>query len=142
MSVAMSALSRFEDTIAAEATPPGRSALALIRLSGARAHEIGRIAVVGFPERPRAATLCEIRDADGALLDRAVVLRYDAPASFTGENSVEISCHGGAAVPASILAALIAAGARQAEPGEFTRRAVLNGRSEERRVGKECRYRW
>ena len=128
MSVATSALSRFEDTIVAEATPPGRSALALIRVSGARAHEIGRTAIVGFPDRPRAATLCEVRNAANVVLDRAVILRYDAPASFTGEDSVEISCHGGMAVPASILAALIAAGARHAEPGEFTRRAVLNGK--------------
>ena len=128
MSVATSALSRFEDTIVAEATPPGRSALALIRVSGARAHEIGRTVIVGFPDRPRAATLCEVRNAANVVLDRAVILRYDAPASFTGEDSVEISCHGGMAVPASILAALIAAGARHAEPGEFTRRAVLNGK--------------
>jgi tRNA modification GTPase len=62
------------------------------------------------------------------MLDQAVVVRYDAPASFTGEDAVELSTHGGSTVPTTIVAALIAAGAREATPGEFTRRAVLNGR--------------
>jgi tRNA modification GTPase len=72
--------------------------------------------------------LSDLRDARGALLDSAIVVRYESPASFTGEDSVEIISHGGATVPATIVAALIEAGARAAGPGEFTRRAMLNGK--------------
>lgn len=72
--------------------------------------------------------LARVRDEEGNRLDQAVVTRYDAPASFTGEDAVELSTHGGSTVPATIVAALIAAGARAAAPGEFTRRAVLNGK--------------
>jgi tRNA modification GTPase len=69
-----------------------------------------------------------VRDETGATLDQSIVIRYDAPASFTGEDSVEIVTHGGALVPATVVAALLAQGARTATPGEFTRRAVLNGK--------------
>jgi tRNA modification GTPase len=72
--------------------------------------------------------LSHLRDDAGNTLDEAVAVRYDAPASFTGEDAVELSTHGGSTVPATIVAALIAAGARLATPGEFTRRAVLNGK--------------
>ena len=81
-----------------------------------------------WPNEPRVATLAMLRDADGAPLDQSVVIRYDAPASFTGEDAVELTTHGGVTVPATIIASLIAAGAREAAPGEFTRRAVLNGK--------------
>jgi tRNA modification GTPase len=73
------------------------------------------------------SVLVTLRD-DGAPLDQALVTRYDAPTSFTGEDMVELSTHGGAVVPATVMAALIARGARLALPGEFTRRAVLNGK--------------
>jgi tRNA modification GTPase len=72
--------------------------------------------------------LSNVHDEEGRPLDQAVVVRYDAPASFTGEDSVELSTHGGSTVPATVVAALLAAGARTAAPGEFTRRAVLNGK--------------
>ena len=110
------------------ATPGGRGALAIIRLSGPLAHEIARRVVAKWPDRARVATLSHLRDEAGQLLDESVVIRYDAPASFTGEDAVELSTHGGSTVPATVVAALIAAGAREATPGEFTRRAVFNGK--------------
>ena len=116
-----------EDTIVALATPPGRGALSVIRVSGPRAHEVGRAIARTWPAMPRQAVLTSIHD-NGSELDRAVVTRYDAPASFTGEDAVEISTHGGLVVPATIIAALVDRGARMALPGEFTRRAVLNGK--------------
>jgi tRNA modification GTPase len=122
------ALAGATDTIVAEATAHGRGALAVIRLSGAGSHDVARRVIDKWPDEPRTATLTHLRDADGATLDQAVVIRYDAPASFTGENAVEITTHGGATVPVTVAAAFIAAGARQAAPGEFTRRAVLNGK--------------
>src|SRR5438094_10573732 len=88
------------DTIAAEATVTGRGALAVIRVSGPRCHDIcGRI-VHPWPTVPRVATLSGLRDANGMLLDRAIVVRYDSPASFTGEDAVDITTHGGVTVPA------------------------------------------
>ncbi len=117
-----------DDTIAALATAPGRGAIAIIRLSGARASDIGARIVRPWPASARIATLCEVCSPGGERLDQAVVTRYEAPRSFTGEDLVEIACHGGWVVPASILATLIEAGAREALPGEFTRRAVLNGK--------------
>ena len=116
------------DTIVAAATPLGRGALSTVRLSGPRAHEIARTVCRRWPSAPRQAVLTEIHDAAGTTLDRAVVLRYDAPQSFTGEDCVEFSTHGGVLVPTTVMAALIGLGARVAEPGEFTRRALLNGK--------------
>ena len=81
-----------------------------------------------WPLTARRATRCAAVDAAGRLLDRPVVIAYDAPRSYTGDPVVEIATHGGTIVPTSIVAALVAAGARPATPGEFTRRAVLNGR--------------
>jgi len=118
-----------DDTIAALSTPAGRGAIAVIRLSGGDAHAIARQIVTPWPESPRRVAHCRICDErDGQELDRALVTRFDAPQSYTGESMVEIACHGGLAVPAAILEALTARGARLAEPGEFTQRAVLNGK--------------
>lgn len=117
-----------DDTIVAVATPPGRGALAIVRLSGPRAHAIAGAVVRPWPLAARAAHLCTAIDAAGTLLDRPVVTTYDAPRSFTGEPVVELATHGGSIVPAAVMAACVAAGARPAAPGEFTRRAVLNGR--------------
>jgi len=119
------------DTIAALATAAGPGAFAVVRLSGPAAHDILRALSAPGGEAPpaRVATLVELRDpVGGEPLDRAIVLRYEAVASFTGEPAVEISCHGGWLVPALVLDACLAAGARRAEPGEFTRRAYLNGK--------------
>src|SRR4051794_17745617 len=116
------------ETIVAQATPSGRGALALIRLSGRDAHRIARDALSRWPSAPREAMLATVRDTSNASLDQSVVIRYDAPASFTGDDCVELITHGGLVVPTTVIAALIARGARLALPGEFTRRALLNGK--------------
>ncbi len=118
------------DVITALATPPGRSALAIVRLSGNDAHECAAKLLDPFhPEPNRQNRLCSIRHPETSeVLDRAVYSVYAAPNSYTGEDMVEISTHGGLIVPAGVLEASIAAGARQADPGEFTMRAVLNGK--------------
>ncbi|MFN2563524.1 MAG: tRNA uridine-5-carboxymethylaminomethyl(34) synthesis GTPase MnmE [Gemmatimonadaceae bacterium] len=115
--------------MAALATAPGRGAIAVVRLSGAGADVIAGRVVRPWPIALRVATLCEVYSPrSGERLDQAVVTRYEGPRSFTGEDVVEIACHGGWVVPTSVLAALIETGAREALPGEFTRRAVLNGK--------------
>ncbi|HET9039381.1 MAG TPA: tRNA uridine-5-carboxymethylaminomethyl(34) synthesis GTPase MnmE [Gemmatimonadales bacterium] len=117
------------DPIAALATPAGRSALAVIRLSGTGVFEIAARVIAGFTAgMPRTAVLATFRDADGQPIDRGLYTTFPKPHSYTGEDLVELSCHGGLLVPARLLAALHAAGARPAAPGEFTRRAVLNGK--------------
>ena len=122
-------LARGTDTIVAVATPPGRGALAIVRMSGPQALEIAGRHLRPWPPHPRTATVCVVHNgAEERLLDQAVVTTFVAPASFTGENLVEISTHGGLTVPASVVGALVLSGAREALPGEFTRRAVLNGK--------------
>jgi tRNA modification GTPase len=117
------------DPIAALATPPGRAALALVRLSGSGAFAVAARVIRGFrTDRPRHATLATFVDAEGEPIDRGVYTIFPGPASYTGEDMVELSCHGGQLAPARLLSALHAAGARHAAPGEFTRRAVLNGK--------------
>ena len=116
------------DTIVAIATAPGRGAVALVRVSGDTAHVLGARHVRPWPAEPRRVALCEVLDSSGGVLDRALVTRFDAPHSYTGEDVVEIATHGGVTAPALVVAALISSGAREAEPGEFTRRAVLNGK--------------
>ncbi len=117
------------DTIAALATPPGVGALAIIRLSGPQAHEI-LLACTKRPRplEPRRATLVRVLSAAGHVLDEAVATWFAAPASFTGEDVVELCCHGGLLVTRRVLERLLACGARPAEPGEFSRRAFENGR--------------
>ena len=123
------ALPGADDTIAAVATPAGRGAVALVRLSGERAFAVAERVVRPWPIPDRVATLCAVREpAGGALLDRALVTAFAGTRSYTGEPLVEIATHGGVVVPAAVLAALVAAGAREALPGEFTRRAVLHGK--------------
>jgi tRNA modification GTPase len=115
-------------TIAAIATAPGPAAIAVVRLSGPDAFRVAGDVAVGFVgSRAREVRLLTLRDADGAI-DRALVTAFPGPASFTGEDVVEFSCHGGAFTAARVLSACLAVGARQAFPGEFTRRAVLNGK--------------
>lgn len=116
------------DTIVALATPAGRGALSIIRVSGPGAHEIGRALLDRWPSRPRQAVVAHVRDASSVVLDQVVVVRYDAPSSFTGEHAFELTTHGGGVVPATVLTAIVERGARLALPGEFTRRAVLNGK--------------
>jgi tRNA modification GTPase len=119
-----------DDTIAALATPGGRSAAAVIRVSGPRATEIAsRITREPLPP-PRTAALRTLfrDDAHQEPIDRGLVTVFPGPRSYTGEDVVELSVHGGHLVPALIIERLILAGARQALPGEFTRRAMLNGK--------------
>jgi tRNA modification GTPase len=116
------------DPIAALATPPGRSALAVVRLSGRGAFEVAAKVIQGFrADRARTATLAVFRDGE-EVVDRGLYTVFPAPHSYTGEDLVELSCHGGQLAPGRLLSALHAAGARPATPGEFTRRAVLNGK--------------
>jgi tRNA modification GTPase len=117
------------DPIAALATPPGRAALALIRLTGVGAFGIAAQVITNFRADPaRHATLATFRAEDGEVIDQGLYTVFPGPHSYTGEDLVELSCHGGLLVPGLLLAALHAAGARPAAPGEFTRRAVLNGK--------------
>lgn len=116
-----------DDTIVALATAAGRGAIAVIRLSGARAIDIAR-ALGASGLQPRRATRVALRHPNGEPLDDALITWFAAPRSYTGDEVVEIATHGGHVVPALVLAACVAAGARPATPGEFTRRAVLNGR--------------
>ena len=115
------------DTIVALGTPAGRGAIAVVRLSGNDALKIARSHVDPWPVHTREMSVCTLRDGK-KMLDEALVAFYSRPHSFTGEDMVEIFTHGGHAVPASVMAVLIESGARQALPGEFTRRAVLNGK--------------
>ena len=122
------------ETIAAIATAPGEGAIAIVRLSGpdtfTLADRIFRCSAPA-PSQRAPGTFVHgqvVAPASGEVLDDALLLVFHAPHSFTGENSVEIQCHGGAQAARRILDALISAGARQAEPGEFTKRAFLNGK--------------
>ena len=117
------------DTIFALSSGRPPAAVSIIRISGPVAHEAGR-RVAGSLPKPRMAAVRELRHPEtGELLDEALVLPFAAPASSTGEDVVELHCHGGRAVVDSVLEALAAIGGlRQAEPGEFTRRAFENGR--------------
>lgn len=117
------------DTIVAVATAPGRGAISIVRMSGRNAFAIAERIADPWPIIPRRATLCRVfNPGQSNTIDQALVTSFIAPDSFTGEDLVEISCHGGLYVPAAMVQALIACGARQAEPGEFSRRAVLNGK--------------
>ena len=117
------------DTIVALGTSPGRSAIAVIRLSGPDAHAIAAKVCLVWPVQARMSTRTVLRDPlTGSPLDDALVTRFDAPRSYTGEALVEFSCHGGLTVQRDITAILVSLGARPARPGEFTQRAVLNGK--------------
>lgn len=99
-----------------------------MRASGPGVRALASALLHPVPTIERRATYALIRDADGVAIDDVVATLFAGPHSFTGEDILEISTHGGAIVPAAVLAAAIRAGAREAEPGEFTRRAVLNGK--------------
>lgn len=115
-------------TIFAPASGGGRAALTVLRLSGPAAGSLLEALAGGLPP-PRRASLRSLRAPDsGETLDRALVLWFPAPASYTGEDCAELHLHAGSAVVEGVAAALVALGARPAEPGEFTRRAFLNGR--------------
>ena len=114
------------DTIFALATPPGRGAVAIIRISGPDTADILR-AIGAGTVKPRLASVRNLRH-DGRLIDQALVLYFVGPNSYTGEDTAELHLHGGRAVIEAASQALIDLGVRPAEPGEFTRRAFQNGR--------------
>lgn len=121
------------DTIAAIATPPGQGGVAVVRVSGSEA----RLVVEKVLRRGRGRGLPQARTvyvgtvheaSGGAAIDRVIAFWMPGPRSYTGEDVVEVQCHGGSLVSGRVLESLLAAGARAAEPGEFTKRALLNGR--------------
>ncbi len=124
----------FSDTIAAVSTPYGKGGVALIRMSGDDALSIAEKFI--FPKSKKSFSeiksnfvfLADIKSPDGKILDEALVTIFRAPRSYTGENIVEISCHGGILLTQNILSAAFSAGAVQAGPGEFTRRAFSAGK--------------
>lgn len=131
----MSTYSPF-DTIAAVATPFGKGGVAVIRLSGSEAVSVtSRIfrprsgkAITDYPARQAVWGDILFPDGSDRVLDDGLCIRFPAPHSYTGDDTVEISCHGGILVTRSVLDACLSAGARLALPGEYTRRAFLNGR--------------
>ncbi len=119
------------DTIAAISTPPGRGGIGIIRLSGSNARGIAESILKtrgDFSWEPWTAALAQLTDAGGHTIDHVVVTFFAAPKSYTADDVVEISCHGSPVVLRHALERACAAGARLAEPGEFTLRAYLNGR--------------
>jgi tRNA modification GTPase len=120
------------ETIAAISTPPGEGAIALVRISGPDAVSIAEKIFRGQESPSRFVShvqhLGEIVTESGGLIDEVMMSIHRAPASYTGEDIVEISCHGGTLVTAKVLEACLHAGARGARPGEFTERAFLNGK--------------
>ncbi len=123
------------DTIAAVSTPRGKGGVAVIRISGPEALAVGDAVFSKklSETKPRCAVYGKIHmpqpDGSRVEVDDGLATVFLAPASFTGEDTVEIACHGGALVTSVVLSAVLAAGARQAEAGEFTRRAYINGRT-------------
>ena len=120
------------DTIAAISTPPGEGAIALVRISGAHAIQTADKIFRGKEQPSKFASLVqhlgEIFSAENQLIDQALLSVHRAPASYTGEDLVEISCHGGTLVSAQGSRSMSVCGARAARPGEFTERAFLNGK--------------
>lgn len=113
------------DTIAAPATAAGQSAIGIVRISGPAATPIAS-AICGRVLAPRRAEFCRFRAADGTPIDEGVAICFPAPGSFTGEDVVELQCHGSPVVVDWLLEEAFSQGARPAEPGEFTLRAFLN----------------
>ncbi len=117
------------DTIVAIATPPGRGGIGVVRISGGTALDVARALLAGSPAlQPRHATLARLLDVAGREVDEVLATFFPAPHSYTAEDVVEISAHGSPALMRTLLRAAQGAGARLAEPGEFTFRAYLNGR--------------
>ena len=113
------------DTIVAAATPPGTGGVGIVRVSGREVERIARAMLGSLPE-PRTATYRNFRNTSGERVDVGLALYFPAPASFTGESVLELHGHGGPVVISLLVDAVIELGARQAEPGEFSKRAFLN----------------
>jgi tRNA modification GTPase len=122
---------QLHDTIVAIATPPGRSGIGVVRLSGPSARPIAERILrlrAGHAWRPWTSTLADLLDHDDQVVDHVVATFFEAPRSYTAEDLIEISCHGAPVVLRRCVERACAAGARLAEPGEFTLRAFVNGR--------------
>ena len=116
------------DTIFSQATAMGRAGVSVVRVSGPLSHEIGTQMVGSLPQ-PRATALRMVKGRDGSFIDQALIISFSGPESFTGEDVVELHLHGSIAIMRRVLEELgLFEGARLAEPGEFTRRALENGR--------------
>lgn len=116
------------DTIFAQATAMGRAGVSIVRVSGPLSHEICTQMVGSLPQ-PRATALRMVKGRDGSFIDQALIISFSGPESFTGEDVVELHLHGSIAIMRRVLEELgLFEGARLAEPGEFTRRALENGR--------------
>lgn len=113
------------DTIAAIATASGAGGIGIVRVSGPASQQIAQ-GILGLCPAPRHAAYLDFKSADDALIDRGIAIFYPNPNSYTGEDVLELQGHGGTALMQILLARCIELGARQAEPGEFTRRAYLN----------------
>ena len=117
------------DTIVALGTPPGESGIAVVRISGPEAFDILASLARGVPrEAPRKLSLVILRDGAGEPIDEVLVAVMCSPASYTGEDMAEISCHGSMQVVTELLEEIVRLGGRLASPGEFTKRAFLNGK--------------
>jgi len=115
------------DVIVAVATAAGRSAVGVVRLSGAHLDAYLQ-PLLGRRPMARRATLTDFLDQDGTPIDTGIALYFPRPNSYTGEDVLELQGHGGSAVLGQVLARCVELGARIAQPGEFTRRAFLNGK--------------
>jgi tRNA modification GTPase len=115
------------DTIAAVATPPGRGGIGVVRVSGKNIKSLV-LKVIGYVPEPRYASLGKFFDEDGQVIDQGIALFFPAPHSYTGEDVLELQGHGGPAVMNLLLSSCLSAGARMAQPGEFTLRAYLNNK--------------
>lgn len=115
------------DTIAAVATPPGRGGIGVVRVSGKGMKSLA-LKVIGYVPEPRYASLSKFFDEDGQVIDQGIALFFPAPHSYTGEDVLELQGHGGPAVMNLLLSSCLSAGARMAQPGEFTLRAYLNNK--------------
>lgn len=126
----ISKLSGWDDTIVALATPPGISAIGVIRLTGKRSLQIANtlFSSKDFSQQPSHTLHVGLLKSDDEILDEVVISIFKNPRSYTGEDVVEISCHGSSFIQQNIIQALIKNGARLAKPGEFTQRAFINGR--------------
>ena len=115
------------NTIVAISTAPGAGGIAVVRVSGPLALEIGQ-KISGAILVPRIANFHNFKDLNGTLIDQGLILFFSAPHSFTGEDIIELQCHGGTVVTQSILNLCLKNGAKLAEPGDFTKRAYLNNK--------------
>jgi len=116
------------EAIAAIASHGGSNAISIVRLCGADAYSIALKITQKDSLSPRYAHFCKLFDADSQMLDEAIVIYFKAPFSYNGEDIVELQCHGGSMAARLIFSALLSFGARPAQPGEFTKLAVLNGK--------------